>query len=90
MRWALDARLSHAPLLLPTTTVSRNILPMIAPEVLDLVVYSREAIFSFAATVAFRAVNESLLMRRLVMSGHVCLAGELFSRPAVRIQAIWV
>jgi hypothetical protein len=58
---------------------------MVTPEVLDLVVYSREAIFSFAVAVAFRAVNELLVVIRFVMSGHICLTGELFGGPAVRV-----
>lgn len=61
------------------------ILPMIAPEMLDLVVYSRKAICSFASAVGFRAVNEPLLVRRSVMSGHVCLAGKLSGGLAVRV-----
>jgi hypothetical protein len=61
------------------------LLPMIAPEVLDLVVDSYEAICSFTSAVGFRAVDELLLVRRSVMSGHVCLAGKLSGGLAVRV-----
>jgi hypothetical protein len=44
---------------------------MVTPEMLDLVVRSREAIFSFAVAVAFRAVNELLVVCRFVVSDHV-------------------
>jgi hypothetical protein len=44
---------------------------MITPEVLYLVVHSRKAIFSFAVAVAFRAVNELLVVCRFVVSDYV-------------------
>jgi hypothetical protein len=52
---------------------------------LNLVVDPREATLTFAVAVAPRAVDELLVMRRLVVSGHVRFASELFNGSTVRV-----
>jgi hypothetical protein len=51
----------------------------------DLVVDPREAMLPFAAALGIWAVDELLVMRRLVVSVHICFAGELSRGSTVRV-----
>jgi hypothetical protein len=57
---------------------------------LNLVVDPREAMLTFAVAVAPRAVDELLVMRRLVVAGHIRFAGELSRGSTARVQAVRV
>jgi len=53
--------------------------------VFNLVVNPCEAIRPFSVAVAHRAVDESLFMRRFVVSDHIRFAGELFGGSAMLV-----